>query len=265
MPSAAAASSSRTEVADVIVLAAGRGTRLATVNGDSAKWLTTVGETDLAARQIDGIAALAETRPIQLVVVTGHDADRVCERVRHVTIPVSCVYNDRFADLNNWYTVLIALRERRTAGRTGPVAIVNSDVWADPTWFTAAVDAVLGGPEASIVVDRQRPLTDEAMKVGVDGTGHLCAIDKVGVADPVGEYVGVLGVSAAGEPTFVRALESFIDDASRANAWYEHAVGVSVGLGLRWQVVDAPGARWVEIDDAADHATAESLAQRAPA
>lgn len=262
MSAPAAVTSSRSDVADVVILAAGRGTRLAPINDDSAKWLTAVRGNDLAAHQLAGIGDLASRRSVHLVVVTGHDASRVVDRVRDVRVPVSCIHNDRYADLNNWYTVLVALRAREAAGRRGPVAVVNSDVWANPKWFTAAIDAVLDGAEASIVVDRVRPLTDEAMKVAVDDLGHLCAIDKVGVADPVGEYVGVLGVSGTDLPIFVSALESFQGDETRVNAWYEHAVGVSVGLGLRWHLVDAPDPDWVEIDDPADHAIAETLAER---
>jgi choline kinase len=247
--------SSRPIPLHVVVLAAGVGSRL---SGTSTrpKWLTEVAGRTIADNQLAGIDQLDQD--VQLDVVTGHQAALVAERVA-LRAGTTTVHNARYAELNNWFTVLVALRHRREAGRQGTLVIVNSDLWAPSTWFADALTAVASCETPALVVDTARPLTDEAMKVEAQH-GHATAIGKVGVTQPVGEYTGVLSVPVADLPVFEKALSSFVDDPDRVNAWYEHAVDVTFGMGLEWGLVEAPAATWVEIDDDNDLAIATELA-----
>ena len=239
----------------VVVLAAGVGSRL-TGTATRPKWLTPVGGATIADAQLQGLDGL--DADITLHVVTGHRAEQVQERVAG-RAGTTCVHNPEHAVLNNWWSVLTALRFRRAQGVDGTFVVVNSDLWAPAAWFTTALEQVARTAAPALLVDTQRPLTDEAMKVAAHA-GVATAIGKVGVEDPVGEYTGVLSVPAEDLPVLEKALESFVEDDSRRNAWYEHAVDVTFGLGLEWQLVEAPSGTWVEIDDDTDHATAERLA-----
>jgi choline kinase len=239
----------------VVVLAAGVGSRLSGTQ-TRPKWLTEVAGTTIADNQLAGIDLL--DHDVELDILTGHQASQVAARVAQ-RAGTTTVHNRQYAELNNWFSVLVALQHRKDAGREGALVIVNSDLWAPSTWFTAALTAVASAATPALVVDTERPLTDEAMKVSAH-SGRATAIGKVGVADPVGEYTGVLSVPAADVAVFEKALSSFVNDPDRANAWYEHAVDVTFGMGLEWSLVEAPSSTWVEIDDDNDLAIATRLA-----
>ena len=243
----------------VVVLAAGVGSRLSGTQS-RPKWLTPVGATTIADEQLAGVDALAHE--VQLDVVTGHLAPQVEARVQG-RAGSATVHNERHIELNNWWSVLVALQHRARTGRRGGMVVLNSDLWAPASWFTQAIQALVEQPRAALVVDTQRPLTDEAMKVSAH-QGLATAIGKVGVDDPVGEYTGALWVPEADLPVFEKALSSFVDDPDRNNAWYEHAVDVTFGLGLPWALVEAPSTSWVEIDDDRDLKAAVGYAAGQP-
>ena len=247
--------SSRPTPLHVVVLAAGVGSRLSGTQ-TRPKWLTEVAGRTIADNQLAGIDQVEHD--VELDILTGHQASLVADRVSQ-RAGTTTVHNAQYAELNNWFSVLTALRHRTDAGREGTFVVVNSDLWAPAAWFTAALTAVAACKTPALVVDTLRPLTDEAMKVAAEH-GRATAIGKVGVASPVGEYTGVLSVPAADVPVFEKALESFLDDADRVNAWYEHAVDVTFGMGLEWALVEAPSGTWVEIDDDNDLAIATRLA-----
>lgn len=238
----------------VVVLAAGVGSRL---SGSAArpKWLTPVGSHRIADLQLEG---LRDTdHDVQIDVVTGHESAQVSAYLRGTT-GTSEIFNPRYAELNNWYSVLVALEHRRAQGRSGKLVVLNSDLCAPAGWFTRAVDAAVAEDEPALVVDTGRALTDEAMKVSAV-QGIATGIGKVGVDAPVGEYTGLLAVPAAAVDDFAGALAAFVDEPARVNAWYEHAVAATIDLGLRWRVVPAPGEHWVEVDDDRDLRAAEHL------
>jgi choline kinase len=249
---------------DVVVLAAGRGARLGEHGAETPKWLLEVGGEPIAARQLGALAAVARDFPGRLGdvrVVTGHAADEIDRFLAHDSaLPVGTLFNPEYARLNNWYSVLLALRER--TGESDSVAIVNSDLFADVPWFEAFFAAALSADRDSLIgVDLERDLTDESMKVGA-ADGQLTEIGKVGVDEPVGEYVGLLLAGGAVLSDLEAGLESFVDRPEMADAWYEHAVGETAAAGTPWRIWPTPPGDWVEIDDAADYSAAQAIGAR---
>jgi choline kinase len=246
---------------DVVVLAAGRGARLGEHGAETPKWLLEVGGEPIAERQLGALSAVDRDHPGRLGdvrVVTGHAAAEI-ERFlqRGFEIQVETLFNPEYARLNNWYSVLLALRER-TPG-SDSVAIVNSDLFANTAWFEAFFAEALSTQRESLIgVDLDRQLTDESMKVGA-ANGALAAIGKLGVADPVGEYVGLLLARGDVLRHLEESLESFVDRPEMADAWYEHAVGETAAAGTPWWIWPTPSSRWVEIDDAADYELARTM------
>ncbi len=95
----------------LVVLAAGTGTRLGDLTVTDPKWLLDVNGTRIAERQLSALDGLFDlTR--QLRVVTGHGAAAVRPVLASRGIPVNSVlHNEQYAIKNNWYSVLLALRE----------------------------------------------------------------------------------------------------------------------------------------------------------
>jgi choline kinase len=251
---------------DVVILAAGRGSRLGSLGADTPKWLLNVGAATIADRQLAAVASAARRAPGGLgavSVVTGHARAAIeafaAARPEH---DLSLLHNADYARRNNWFSVLLALRavgdldDRR-------VAVINGDLCAEPAWIMRfLVAAATTSSESLIAVDVARALTDESMKVAVrpDDDSALHAIGKTGVASPVGEYVGMLMARGATLARLRATLESFEHTPAAADAWYERAVALTADDGARWQTWATPDSRWVEIDDDRDHDAAVRLA-----
>ncbi|HYI38547.1 MAG TPA: NTP transferase domain-containing protein [Thermoleophilaceae bacterium] len=244
----------------VVILAAGKGSRLGALAADRPKWLLDVGGSPIADRQMAAVAGARERDAASLAsvrVVTGH-ADSAVAAYLGAEDDVQLVHNPRYADLNNWYSVLVALRSIPDAG--GGVAVINSDLFAPGPWIQAFLESAASTEhEALIAVDMERQLTDESMKVSASG-GELEAIGKVGIEDPVGEYVGMLMARGGALARFRETLEGFEGVAEHADEWYERGVGLTAAEGVPWTVWPTLDTGWVEIDDDGDHAAAERLA-----
>jgi choline kinase len=249
---------------EVLVLAAGRGSRLGDRSESVPKWLLEVGPVTIAERQLEAIEhAAGRGAEIDSVrVVTGHAADAV-ERflVGREGIEVATSFNPDYARLNNWYSVLLGLRAADPG--IDRVVIVNADLFAPAEWLAAFIaDAATTPQESLIGIDLERELTDESMKVALrraEGGEAVAAIGKGAVTPAAGEYVGLLMAGGAVLERFRTALEGFVGDASAADAWYEQAVGVTAAKGTDWLAWPTPGTGWVEIDDAADLRAAVAL------
>ena len=224
------------------------------------KWLLRVGDRTLADRQLEGIERAA--RAVASVrVVVGHAA-AVIEHALASPGPgigtgVGVVRNPEFAELNNWWSLLRALR---VLPEDGPVVVLNADLLADPEHVAAFLEQAASGPaDALLAVDLVKTLSDESMKVSLGPGDTLARIGKVEIDDPVGEYVGMLMARDVALRRVRAVLEGFVGDAAAADEWYEGAVGRTAAGGVSWHLWAMAGG-WVEIDDDADLAAAESLA-----
>ncbi|HYF28347.1 MAG TPA: NTP transferase domain-containing protein [Baekduia sp.] len=243
----------------VVVLAAGRGSRLGALGAETPKWLLEVGGRPLADRHLAGVAAsgaVASTR-----VVTGHAAEAIERMLASRPGAPATVHVAEFAERNNWWSLLCALR-CLPAG--GAVAVVNADLCVEPATLTAFLDdTAVGDADGVLAVDLLRDLTDESMKVARKPDGTLDRIGKAGVADAAGEYVGMLMARGEVLAALRATLESFVDRPGAAGEWYEGAVARTAAAGTPWHVWPMPSSAWVEIDDDADLGAAQSLAAAA--
>jgi choline kinase len=241
---------------DVVVLAAGRGSRLAAIGDDKPKWLLEVAGSTIASRQLAALDLLDDDALRSVTVVTGHAA----EALDGVDLGplATTLYNERFLELNNWYSVLMALRSLPDDAR---VVIMNGDLCAPPAWIASFFhDCLTTAQEGQLAIDFERTLTEESMKVSVGDAGQLVTIGKHPFPKPVGEYVGLMMASGSVLADFRAQLEAFTADVKDANQWYEGAVGVTAGRSTHWHLWATPGSGWVEIDDLADLAHAQTVA-----
>lgn len=246
----------------VLVLAAGRGSRLGGLGGEVPKWLLDVGGRSIADRHLEALALAADAGcELRAQVVTGHASDAL-DRYLAGSGAITTTHNAQWATLNNWYSALVGLRAIEAADPT--VVILNSDLFARSQWIADYLITVgRSSAEGLIAVDRSRRLTDESMKVSAEGDdATLATIGKVGIERPVGEYVGMLSARGPVLAAFRAALEHFETDPGFANEWYEAAVSQSAAAGTGWRIWPTPDGNWVEIDDEGDHVLATELSQR---
>jgi choline kinase len=241
----------------VVVLAAGCGSRLGALGDATPKWLLRVGDRTLADRQLDAVgragAAVASVR-----VVVGHAAEAIERDLAARAEDVGVVANPEFAELNNWWSLLRALRELPDEG---PVVVLNADLLAEPEHIVDFLEVAANGhADGLLAVDLVKQLTDESMKVSLSPAETLVKIGKVSIDEPVGEYVGMLMARGDALRRLRDVLEGFVGRAESANEWYEGAVGRTAAAGSAWRVWPMAPDAWVEIDDDADLRAAESLA-----
>jgi choline kinase len=207
-----------------------------------------------------------------VLVVVGHAADRV-ERycaayAQRSSLRPRLVRNDQHASRNNWYSLLVGLDALEgSLSDDDVVVILNSDLFGMPAWIAALVEAAgdLRDAPGFLAVDVVRPLTPEAMKVGatpVDASGRrwCTSIGKIGVPDPVGEYVGMSALAPSGRGLVHDALRRLAAREDRADAWYEEAFQEVASLSPCLMLWPTPSSAWVEIDDADDLRAANRLA-----
>ncbi|HEX2102074.1 MAG TPA: NTP transferase domain-containing protein [Solirubrobacteraceae bacterium] len=241
----------------MVVLAAGRGSRLSALAGATPKWLLRVGGRTIADRHLEGIARAAHA-VAGVHVVTGHAAGAIARDLARRPQDVAVVPNPEFTELNNWWSLLLALRKLPP---DGPVVVLNADLLAEPEHLAAFIGEAVAGPaDGLLAVDLERAVTDESMKVARRPDGALRAIGKVGIDDPAGEYVGLLMARGPVLRRMRAVLETFVGRPSAVNEWYEAAVARTAAEGAHWQLWSMPSGRWIEIDDDDDLSAAEALA-----
>jgi choline kinase len=242
-----------------IVLAAGLGSRLRTVQG-RPKWLAPLGPRTVADHQLDGLHGGAGAHP-PLVVVAGAHEDvlraHVADYVRGAGGEVDIVSNDHFSDWNNWYSLLLGLQRLDSLGWDGPTRVVNADLVCPGEWFDACAEGAVGRGDIVLAVDVLRPLTDEAMKVTIEG-GEVRNIGKTGLSSSHGEYIGLTVATAAGRAALADALEE-LGRTGGVQEWYEGAFRELAFGGFGIGVWETPHERWVEVDDDADLGAATVL------
>lgn len=241
------------------MLAAGRGSRLGKLGGETPKWLLDVGGRTLADRHLEGVE-LAGEAVASVTVVVGHAAHAIEQSVGSREFAVRVVDNPEYAEINNWWSLLRALRGLPPEG---PVAVINADLLVEPERVAEFIEIVATtAAPALIAVDLERELTDESMKVARNGGDALGKIGKVGVEEPVGEYIGMLAAKGPALRALREQLESFVGREESRDEWYERAVGLTAAAGVEWLIWPLPGGQWVEIDDEADLDIAEKLSLR---
>lgn len=239
-----------------IILAAGLGTRLEPLTRTVPKCMVPVAGVPLIDRMI---ARIEEAGIDSLVVVTGHLHQVLEAHLRASPSPLAqeatLVFNQRYADWGNFYSLLVA---REAVGTSGFIKL-DGDVLLDSGILPAVVAAP--GP-AVLAIDRKPGLGAEEMKARADETGRLVALNKrMAPALALGEYIGVDRIDAPLAPRVFDELAAMIDQ-GEVHEYYERAYERLMQAGVAFSCADVTSAPWCEIDDHADLAAAHALVAR---
>lgn len=225
----------------VIILAAGMGTRL---GRDHPKCLTplTDGRTILQ-RQLDGLrAVLGPDVPITAVV--GYRCEMIMQAVPDLTF----AYNPDFATTNTSKSLLRGLANSRDGG----VLWLNGDVVFDPAVLELALPCLRS--EQSFVCVDTNTVADEEVKYTLDGDGYVRELSKT-VVGGLGEAVGINFVSAADKHALIDHL-----DACDLQDYFERGMETAIEeRGLRFRPVDISQFNAVEVDFETDLQRANTL------
>lgn len=240
---------------EVVILAAGQGTRMAAITHDRPKCMAPFQGGTILSRLLRQVAA---HRPRRIVVVTGHRAD-VLEAYlagpEFAGLPIEFVPNAAYRTTNSFASAEAALQRAR-----GQLLMVNSDVVYDAEIIRRMVAA---DAPCAFAVDRSS-FSEESEKVALDPAGRAvqlaktlveaeaggCSVDmyRFNPDDPAAGWREWL-VNYAHRPNVRRRLfEDFLDAC----------------LSVRpFACVDVSGLEWYEIDTVEELADAEDVFRRA--
>ncbi|MEO7387263.1 MAG: phosphocholine cytidylyltransferase family protein [Gammaproteobacteria bacterium] len=222
-----------------IILAAGRGTRLAGHMGDFPKGFLTLGELPIVEESIDRLAS-AGIRDV--LIVTGHCAGYYEDLARRRAGRVRTVHNPRFAESGSMYSLYCAL-----GSGAGAFLLLESDLVYEPRALIhllehPAADAILlSGPthagDEVYVECREENLKDMSKDrgaLGPDVAGELVGISKISAA----LYDRMCGIA---ERAFATSLKFDYETDCLVAAGREHPIACPVIADLVWGEIDDPG------------------------
>ncbi len=222
-----------------VILAAGRGTRLAGEVTDRPKGFIRIGAQPIVEESIDRLAA-AGVR--EVIVVTGHLAHYYEELARGRAGLVRTVHNPRFADSGSMYSLYCA-RERVR----GPFLLLESDLVYEPRALTTLID---GQAEDAILLSGPTGAGDEVLVATRAGILTGMSKRRAELAGEVaGELVGITRVSPGlfarmcriAEAAFERSLMFDYETDCLVAAGRERPIACPLVPDLLWGEIDDPG------------------------
>lgn len=232
---------------NVVLLAAGLGSRLGTLTRDLPKALIPVARKPLL---LHAVSFAARLRPTRIIVVGGFCFSQVKDILQNkaaAALPIDLVENTQFRDGN-----LVSLLTAKPLVTEG-FLVMNVDHIYRPTI------AELVAPEVSAVtafIDTDCKLGNDDMKVERGTDGRIVAIAKTLIKFDCG-YVGMTRVPTA-------LLGRYFEEAERALAEEGRAIHVERILGRLARTDVAPicrdisGHGWLEVDTPDERAAAEA-------
>jgi choline kinase len=227
-----------------VVLSAGQGKRLLPLTEENPKCLLEVsGDEPILGFQL---RALARAGVERAVLVVGFGAERVEAWLAANPVPgIACetLFNPFFRSSDNLISCWLA-----RGAMSEDFLLLNGD-----TLFEDAVLArLLDSPPApvTIAIDRKLAYDEDDMKVSLDASGRLLAVDKwLPPAMVGGESIGLLLFRGSGPKLFAGALEDAVRRPEALRQWYlsvvsrmaqATAVETACVRGLWWREIDSP-------------------------
>lgn len=217
----------------VVILAAGRGTRLGRPHPKPLTEL--VDGRTIMQQQLENIASVFPDA--QVFIVVGFKLEMILEAHPAALF----VYNELYDETNTSKSLLRALR----ATGAGGVLWMNGDVVFEPTVLQRATTLI--DAQRSFVAVNTAGVAEEEVKYTVNADGWIDQLAKT--APPVlGEAVGVNFVADADKAALIRRL----DDVA-ADDYFERGIELAIQRdGLRFAPLDISELSAVEIDTPAD-------------
>ena len=235
-------------ISTALLLAAGTGTRLRPLTRNAPKCLTEVGGRPILDRLVHNLRAKGIDR---LVVVLGHQGDKIREFLRHKAgdMQVDYVVNPDYRTTNNLYSLWLARQQIQE-----PFLLVESDLV-----FEARMLDDLLYPDR-IAISRLRPWMNGTTVALGSGNRVAAFHPDCGQCDtPRYKTVNLYSLSLKTWQAMEERLSRYVSD-GRLGVYYEAVFADMVADGsLAFDAVFFDANRWYEIDTLADLDAAEKL------
>jgi choline kinase len=241
-------------VGTAVVLAAGRGTRIASVT-NAPKPLLEVAGKSLIRHHVDTLEALGFR---EIVVVVGYEKEQVHRHLAGYPLQARLVFveNEDVERFGNGVSLRLGLERAN-----GSCLVIDGDLLYESEVLERFLD---GGPDDCVLVGEGDIDDVECAKTVTDGDGNVTAlVDKRALLPHeaegfLGEAIGVLMFTEAGRVAILRGSERFFSDAANAPLNWEHLLNACLAE-LRLASRFIAGGRWIEIDTPEDYAEAKRI------
>ncbi len=227
-----------------IILAAGRGNRLAEFNPDGRpKCLLEFGGRSLLARQLDILFQLG-VRHVTLVI--GYEADSIIDHVGTLASrpEVAFVYNPAF--LKGSVLSLLAAREVMTSGET--VLVMDADVLFHPQIMQKLIESP---HQNCYLIDQDFTAGDEPVKIAID-KGQMVEFRKALPGDlkfdTLGESVGFFKFNGEIAAEISNTCSGYNIEGLLGAPHEEALRDVLLAMPSKFACEDVSGLPWLEVD-----------------
>ncbi|MGG1573880.1 NTP transferase domain-containing protein [Fictibacillus sp. NRS-1165] len=229
----------------VVILAAGVGSRLHPYTMNNPKAMVRINGKPLVQYQVESVINSGFAYE-DVYIVGGYMFKRIEEYLTGTG--VHFIYNPHYESMNNIYSFLLS------QAVDDDLLLVNSDVIFDHRLISLILKSQF---PTCILVDREKKLTDEAMKVKLNDK-RLRFINKQLNKDGTdGEYIGISKLALDDLKILYQKATEMIE-AGGARYWYEN-VYEACAADVPIMVVNTDGYPWIEIDDVQDLNCAKQL------
>ncbi|HOO76912.1 MAG TPA: HAD-IIA family hydrolase [bacterium] len=234
-----------------VILAAGRGTRLAPLTDIKPKCLVTSSGRPIIDFQI---RALIEAGVSEIIVLAGYRAEMIRKFISGIPDPKpGILINQEWDRTNNMYSLYLA--RNRLAGE--PFILANGDVIVAPE----VISGLVADPRDDLIVSQPGAWNEESMKAVVASDGSICDISKTIPPEQAhGLTCDIYKFSAAAGDALIREAEKVIESENNRNEWTELALQRLMQSGkIAMEPFEIRQEQWLEIDTLDDLARADTL------
>jgi choline kinase len=222
---------------NVIVMAAGVGSRLNGIAGNKPKCLIKAGGETLIRRNID----LCRSRGLRrIAVVTGYRSDLIEAELGGL---VHLYHNPFYAITNSLASLWFARDELE-----GDVLLMNGDLFFEPQ----VLDMAIAQTRSVVMLSDSTRRQTADYRFGFCGD-RICRHGKtLSVAETDAEHVGIVRVDRSFLGQFRQRMDQLLA-AQRFNDWWEDVLYSYIPQGEPIYHHDVAGSFWTEIDNQADY------------
>ena len=238
-----------------IILAAGKGTRMAPYTHDKPKCLLDIGGISILEHQINSIRDCGIT---EIVIVVGFRFERVEDFLRSydgLGVRINTLYNPFYQSTNSLVSLWIARSELDE-----DIVVMNGD----DVYEMGVLDKALSVSNGEICLPvKKRPRYErEDMKVVVDDGGITKISKDIPNGETSAESVGIRVFRDTGVELLKRAVEEEMRNPDAERKWYVSSVHRLISKGYKIKPLDIGELYWMDVDCPMDLFRARKQADR---
>jgi HAD superfamily hydrolase (TIGR01450 family) len=225
---------------EVVILAAGVGSRLTRITKSKPKCLIKVAGNPIIKHQLDAylLSGIAENN---ITVVTGYKHSQIKKYLKEFYPQVNILKNNDYSTTNNMYSLWLALNDNNNN-----LIISNGDCVYEPS----IVRGFISDPRENIIACEIGEYEAESMKIRVDEIGNIREIAKtIDINTAYAVSIDLYKLSTYSKKKLLEIIEEYIR--TDKNSWSEVAINILL-KNNEFHPFDIKNLRWVEIDNMED-------------